>query len=338
LCNRDEPLTLRRARADDLEGLYRLACSAGHGLTTLPPDRGRIAQRIAASLEPPPEGGLPPIVLFVLELAGAVRGMAAIMPRIGIDRPFYSYRIDEEAAVCAPYALAVKTHTLTLTTEFTGDCEVGGLVIDPTLRGMGAGRLAARARYLFIAEHRAAFPDRVVAELRGWQDARGVSPVWEVLGRAFYGLPFPDADRLSSLDHDLIAQMGPRHPIYLDVLPREAQAAFGRPHDDSRAALRLLLEEGFRHTGHVDVFDGGPTVQAPIDALKAVRESRCGRVAAIEEPAGDGLDHLVVTGGVADFRAARGRLSRRCDGLALSPPLAKALGVGIGDRVRHVAL
>lgn len=333
--NAGQGLLLRRARGDDLEGLYRLALGAGHGLTNLPPDRGLLAERIAASTAPPGPCGLPATVLFVLEAAGEVRGVAAVWPRIGWGRPFYSYRIEAEAAACEPYALAVRTRTLVLTTEFTGQTEVGGLLVDPALRGLAAGRLAARARYLFIAEHRAAFPDRVVAELRGWQDASGVSPVWEALGRRFYGLAFPEADRLSTHDHDFIGEMAPRHPVYLDLLPPEAQAAIGRPHDDGRAALKLLFEEGFEDHGHVDVFDGGPTVYAPIDRLKAVREARVEPVAGVGE-LGEGPDALVCAGRADAFRAARGRLARTEGGVVLAPALAETLAVSVGERVRHV--
>jgi arginine N-succinyltransferase len=335
--NRDQPAVLRRARQGDLDGLYRLASAAGHGLTNLPPDRDRLAERIALSLSAPGACGLQPVVLFVLEVEGQVGGVAAVWPRIGQGRPFYSYRIDEQTAACAPYDLMVRTRTLTLTTEFTGAAEVGGLLVDPALRGLAAGRLCARARYLFIAEHRAGFPDRVLAELRGWQDQAGISPVWEALGRRFYGLPFPDADRLSTLDHDFIGEMAPRHPIYLDVLPAEAQAAIGRPHDDGRPAMKMLLDEGFEAPGYVDVFDGGPTVCARIDQVRTVRECLGEPVAQVADPGEAALDRLVAAGAGQGFRVARGGVRRTPDGVVLSRPLAAALGVEAGDRVRHVA-
>ncbi|MDR3513927.1 MAG: arginine N-succinyltransferase [Caulobacteraceae bacterium] len=340
--NVGQSLLLRRARPDDLDGLYRLALGAGHGLTNLPPDRDRLAERIAASTAPPGPCGLPSTVLFVLETGGEVGGVAAVWPRIGEGRPFYSYRIDEQAAACEPYDLAVSTRTLTLTTEFTGQTEVGGLLIDTALRGLAAGRLAARARYLFIAEHRAAFPDRVVAELRGWQDETGASPVWEALGRRFYALPFPEADRLSTHDHDFIGAMAPRHPVYLDLLPPEAQAAIGRPHDEGRAALKLLIEEGFEDQGHVDVFDAGPTVSAPIDQLKAVRDGRTDVVVGVADLAEASnhlasADRLVSAGRTEAFRAARGALRPGDGGVVLARPLAEALNASIGDLVRHVA-
>jgi arginine N-succinyltransferase len=333
--NLDEPLVVRRARPDDLDGLFRLARAAGPGMTNLPPDLDHLAQRLHASACARVSGGLPAMVLFVLESAGRIGGSAAVWPRIGVERPFYSYCVGEEAKACEAHGLAVRTQTLTLTTAFTGCAEVGGLTVDAALRGKAAGRLAARARYLFIAEHRAELPARVVAELRGWQDPAGASPVWEALGSRFFGLPFAEADRLS-LDCDLIGAMAPRHPIYVDLLPPEAQAALGRPHHDSRAALKLLLEEGFELSGCVDVFDGGPTVGGEVDGLRAVRDSRIARVAAVAaldaEPA-----WLVSAGAGQGFRAARGALRQDAGGLALDRALAAALNVGVGDEVRHVA-
>jgi len=335
--NLDGPMVLRRIRLADLDDVYDLARAAGSGMTNLPPDRAALAERISASLEAPGACGLTSIVMFVLDVGGRPAGVAAIWPRIGLDRPFYSYRIADEAAASAAYGLSARTRTLTLCTEFTGAAEVGGLLIDPSLRGCSAGRLAARARYLFIAEHRRAFPGRIMAELRGWQDADGVSPVWEALGRCFYGLSFEAADRLSTCAHDFIAEMAPRHPIYVDLLAPHVRAAIGRPHDEARAALKLLREEGFEEPGFVDVFDGGPTVCATLDQVRTIRESRRARVVDIGELGPQAEQHLVCTGRGQAFRASRGAMGASDGGVALAPPLAQALGVGVGDKVRHVA-
>jgi arginine N-succinyltransferase len=335
--NRDQPVVLRRARLEDVEPLYRLAACAGAGLTNLPADRARLAAQIRQSLAEPGEGGVQSVVLFALDVDGQTRGVAALWPRIGQGRPFYSYRLDDHDAACEPLALSVRTRTLTLTTELSGAAEVGGLLIDKALRGLSAGRLAARARYLFIAEHRSAFPDRVLAELRGWQDASGASPVWEALGRRFYALAFPDADRLSTQDCDFIAQMAPRHPIYIELLTADAQAAIGRPHDDGRAALKMLLDEGFVVPGYVDVFDGGPTACADIDAIKTIRESCSAPVIEVARLGETADEHLVAAGAGQAFRVAGGGLRRQAGGVVVDRALAGALAVAAGDRVRHVA-
>ena len=86
---------------------------------------------------------------------------------------------------------------------------MGGLFVDPTARGHAVGGLTARSRYLFIALHREWFGRRVMAELRGWQDAEGKSPVWEAIGRRFYDMDFEDADRTNAVEgNQFIADLG----------------------------------------------------------------------------------------------------------------------------------
>jgi arginine N-succinyltransferase len=210
--------------------------------------------------------------------------------------------------------------------------------VDAAVRGAAAGRLTARARYLFLAEHRDWFGRQVISDMRGYQDAQGESPVWEALGREFYRMDFTEADRMNAVvGNQFIADLSPKHPIYASLLPRPAREALGRPHDDGRRAMALLLEEGFRNEGYVDIFDGGPTLFANIDDLKAVRGSVVSAVAAIRHLEGP-AKHLVGAGSGPGFRAARGALAPAPDGgVDLDETLAAALGAGVGDTVRHVA-
>ena len=66
----------------------------------------------------------------------------------------------------------------------------------------------------------------------------------------------------------------PRHPLYVDMLPDDAKAAIGIVHPNTRPAYNLLLEEGLRYKGYVDIFDGGATLQADIENLRAIKESQ----------------------------------------------------------------
>ena len=75
----------------------------------------------------------------------------------------------------------------------------------------------------------------------------------------------------------------PRHPLYVDMLPDDAKAAIGIVHPNTRPAYNLLLEEGLRYKGYVDIFDGGATLQADIENLRAIKESQSVTVQ-IEQP------------------------------------------------------
>lgn len=343
-----DTLVVRPARRGDLDGLFRLARAAGPGMTNLQPDVALLAERLAAS-----EAALlsadfralgAPIFLIVEQAAldGApagppVVGTACIFPSIGVEWPFYSYRLTRQAQTHKALRKTVAHEMLIVANDFDGGAEVGGLFVDAAARGTAAGRLAARSRYLFLAEHRDWFGRQVISDLRGYQDQNGVSPFWEALGREFYEMDFADADRMNAaVGNQFIADLSPKHPIYVRLLPKAARDAIGRPHDQGRRAMALLLEEGFRNEGYVDIFDGGPTLCARIDDLKAVRESRRSRVNRVGEDV-ESIDRLVSTGAGAAFRAARGRLAVNRDGGAeLDPALATALGVSVGDFVRHV--
>lgn len=326
---------LRTARNADIDGVMALAIAGGSGLTNLPPDRDMLASRIEASERAVTdsearEAGA--AIMLVVERDSRIVGVSGIFPHVGAEWPFYSYRLTRQANRSLAVGRAKAQTLLNLVNDFDGEAEVGMLFVDPALRGSALGALAARGRYLFIAAHRDWFGRRVMAELRGWQDADGRSPVWEAIGRHFYDMDFQEADRTGALTgNQFIADLGPRYPLYLSLLPVAAQAALGRPHDDGRPAFDMLIAEGFHAGDYVDIFDGGPTVVADIDAVKTVREAR--QVAMMGEATG-GARSLVAVGSGADFRAARGDVY--ADG-RVDPALATALGLQIGDTMLVVA-
>ena len=117
----------------------------------------------------------------------------------------------------------------------------------------------ARSRYLFIATHRARFADRVLAELRGVQDERGGSPFWDGVAGRFFGMSFQEADYFNAINgNQFIADLMPKHPVYVAMLSDSARSAIGVPHPSGRAAMRMLEDEGYAYEGYVDIFDGGP--------------------------------------------------------------------------------
>jgi len=340
-------LVVRPARAGDLEGLHRLALAAGSGMTNMPPDRAILGPRLEASeqafaSEAARAAGSAMFFMVTRPATDldeeAIVGSVAIFPRIGVEWPFYSYRLTRQAQTYRAMNKTVAHDLLILANDFDGAAEVGGLFVDPSARGSAAGRLAARSRYMFLAEHRDWFGRQVISELRGYQDETGRSPFWDALGREFYDMEFEEADRLNSqTGNQFIADLAPKHPIYANLLAKAARDAIGQPHRDGRRALELLREEGFRYEGYIDIFDGGPTLFADIDDIKTVRDQRRARVTALDD-APRGETRLVSCGHGPGFRCARGHTADDgADGVRLHAPLARALNVKVGDWVRHVA-
>jgi len=330
-------VVMRTACLDDLEAIHRLALAGGTGLTNLPPDRAALRRKLIASeaaLIDPAARLAGAGILLVAEAEGtAIVGTSCIFPRIGAEWPFYSYRLTRQARSSRAADRRAVQMLLVLANDFDGEAEVGGLFIDPSARQHAIGKLAARSRYMFIAQHRDWFGKRVIAELRGWQDRTGRSPVWEAIGRHFYEMTLAEADRFGALHgNQFIADLGPRHPLYTSLLPPDAQAALGKPHDHGRAAYEMLLREGFRDEGYVDIFDGGPTPIADIDDLAAIRS---GCIATFEpRDAEPNVDALVAVGMGVQFRAARLRLAVDGDLVSAVPADARALQLEPGETLR----
>jgi arginine N-succinyltransferase len=335
-------LTIRPVRKSDLEQLVELANLTGFGLTTLPRDKELLAERILDSehaflrMAKQPRGDC---YLFVMEdpTAKRVIGTCAITTKVGGFEPFYAYQIKTTHHASEMLNVNKTIQTLTLVTEHNGPCEIGSLFLHPDYRRDGNGRLLSLSRFLFVAEHRARFEPVIIAEMRGVIDDQGRSPFWDAIGKHFFEIDFPKADYLSMVNKKFIADLMPRHPIYVPLLPAEAQAVIGQVHNDTRPALKLLESEGFRVTDMLDIFEGGPVVSAPRDKIRTVAESVTGTVEEIVRgPLKMPLMHLFNP--KPDCRAGRAPMERLpSGGVRLDKDTALCLEFHIGDPVRFAA-
>jgi len=135
-----------------------------------------------------------------------------------------------------------------------------------------------------------------------------------------------------------VAELMPKFPVYIDFLPPEAQAVIGQTHENTRPAVAMLHSEGFRYEGYVDIFDAGPTVQAYVQDVRAVRDSRLVPACIGSQPAGDADWFLVANTGYDSFRVILAELVRSEDGITLNAGQAAALNIKAGDTVRVVTL
>ncbi|MFA9200174.1 MAG: arginine N-succinyltransferase [Cypionkella sp.] len=333
---------LRAAHAHDLEALYEMAKLTGGGFTNLPPDRAALGAKLAraeAAFGNPHDALADEQFVLVLENAdtGEVRGTSQLMTQVGQRWPFYSYRITTLTQHSRELERTVRADLLSLVTDLEGSSEVGGLFLHPSERAGGLGLLLARSRYLFIAMHRARFADRVLAELRGIIDERGGSPFWDGVAGRFFGMTFQDADYFNAINgNQFIADLMPKHPVYIAMLDEAARTAIGMPHPTGRAALRMLESEGFCREGYVDIFDGGPTMTARTDEVRSVREARPAPATVADFD--DGERAILAAGRLGTFRAAFGLRRSEPDGtLTIDRASAAVLGVSSGDEVWSVA-
>ncbi|MEY4671805.1 MAG: hypothetical protein RLZZ415_1684, partial [Pseudomonadota bacterium] len=302
---------IRAANADDLQHLYEMAKRTGGGFTNLPPDRKALTAKLergaAAFARTEDELG-DDLFVFVLEntVTGEVRGTCQIFSAVGLKWPFYSYRIGALTQHSEELGRTFRADILNLSTDLEGVSEVGGLFLHPGERAGGLGMLIARSRYLFIRNHRARFADRCLAELRGVIDEAGGSPFWDGVAGRFFGMNFQDADEFNAKHgNQFIADLMPKHPVYIAMLSEAAKAVIGVPHPSGRAAMRMLEEEGFAWENYIDIFDGGPTMTVRTDQIRSIREAQDQAVVAVDAALGDhkaGEKRLLAVGRLADFR------------------------------------
>ncbi|MFS0735902.1 arginine N-succinyltransferase [Sphingomonas sp. 1P06PA] len=332
---------IRASRPDDLAALYEMAKLTGGGFTNLPPDRDALSAKLAASAAAFAKADDAPgddLYLLILEdrASGQVAGTAQIFSKVGQKWPFYSYRQGVLSQTSKELGRTFRAEMLGLTTDYEGCSEVGGLFLHPRERAGGLGMLLARSRYLFIRQHRARFADKVIAELRGVIDEAGGSPFWDGLAGKFFGMGFQEADEFNAKHgNQFIADLMPKHPIYTAMLPEPARNVIGLPHPSGRAAMRMLEEEGFRHEGYVDIFDGGPTMAAKVDELRTVKGAHDGKLSATAA-AVDGRRVIAATGRLASFRSAYATIADG-DDMIMDQDGADALGVVAGAEIVHVA-
>ncbi|MBI1339561.1 arginine N-succinyltransferase [bacterium] len=281
-------LVVRPSRSSDHERLSAMIDSVDPGMLTMPSTPEAMARRVAQSTEAfarpshAPEGEA---YFLVMEEADALVGTASIFTNLGVDRPFYSYRISRDSKVSPETGVKVELDLLHLVNDHHGDAELGTLFLMPGSRGGGRGKLLSYARLLLIAVDPVRFGPKVMAEIRGWTDDAGRSPFWEAVGRKFFRMDYRVADAKSARDHRFIADLMPRYPIYADLLPDDARAVIAKPHRDAEAAVVMLKAQGFRYHQVVDIFDAGPCVECFTDQIDIVRSSE--RMSAREAAGGD---------------------------------------------------
>jgi arginine N-succinyltransferase len=337
---------IRAATAQDLQPIYEMAKRTGGGFTNLPPDKPALhakLERSASAFARSDDALENDLFVFVLEnrATGEVRGTCQIFSQVGQKWPFYSYRLGTLTQHSEELDKTFRAEMLTLSTDLEGSTEVGGLFLHPAERSGGLGMLIARSRYLFIRNHRARFADKSLAELRGVIDEAGMSPFWDGIAGRFFGMNFQDADEFNAArGNQFIADLMPKHPIYIAMLPETARSVIGVPHPTGRAAMKMLQNEGFEWEKYLDIFDGGPTMTVRTDAIKSVREAEDSIILGLADTIGDhvgGEKILAATGSLAEYRAAYAWIERGAGGVKIDAPSAKLLGLGVGDTLTHVA-
>lgn len=336
------PILIRPVTLEDHGQILELAKQAGIGMSSLPPDAEVLERKIRTSIRSfagTPEREKGESFLLVMEDTenGRLVGTTGVVAHVGLTQPFYSYKRSTVVQANSELDIYSQQYVLHMVNDYTDSTEIGSLFLQEDYRRDGLGRLLSRCRYLMLAEFPHLFSDIVIAEMRGVNTDDGGAPFYNHLAQHFFHMTFAQADYISAtMGNQFIADLMPKYPIYVSLLPQEAQDVIGKPLPASAAAMRLLEREGFRYEGYLDVFDAGPTMQVARDKIRAVQLSRRAEVENIVESLEDGQQAMISTTELGSFGITRAQVKPTPEGTVLiTRDTAQKLKVEKGHAIRY---
>ncbi|MDF3835059.1 arginine N-succinyltransferase [Cupriavidus basilensis] len=327
----------RPAVEKDASALFALAQRATPHVHTLPRTRERIddavsrcAEALARSVDMPGDERYQ----MVLERPdGTLAGAASISATAGAAGAYFSYRNDVIHHVSRDLGISNNVHVLTLSSDLTAHSQLSGFLVDAPGEDAWAGPLLSRSRLMLAAADRRRFADEFFVCLAGQTRADHSSPFWDAIGRKFFNMDYLSAERVvqGARNGTLFVELMPHYPVYVSLLPDEAREVIGQLHPAATYPFDILSAEGFEAERYVDIFDGGPVLEAHASRLQTLATARTltAGLDAGNQPAETCL--VASTGPLATFRCTiasgvveldRGRISlaaRTLESLRVSP-------------------
>lgn len=331
-------MLFRKVQKADLDAIYKLALHTGNGLTTLPKDKAILEARLNWALESFAKQTNKPeheLYLFILEdtKTKKVVGISGIESSVGKELPFYSYKLSKRTRISHSLNIRSDYEVLSLVNDNQGASEICSLFLEPEYRKNANGLLLSKARFLFMAQFKERFQEKVIAEMRGVSDEKGHSPFWDNVGQHFFHMAFPEADRLTiSTNKQFIADLMPRNPIYVKLLSEKAQAVIGQPHESTAPAMNILIKEGFRYQKYIDIFDAGPTLETPINEIRSIERSLLLKIKNLSDEVSS--KRVLIANTDLDFRASLSRIIYQKEQCVIDKKTADLLKVKVGDYLR----
>ena len=237
--NYRELAVFRPIRLTDIDDLFSLSNKTGIGLTSLPKQKELLLEKIKKSIESF-KGNISLkkdcLFLFVLENLSnnKVIGCSGIISVGTDDEPAYYLHVD------------FNNFLLTLTSHYHGTSELCSLFLDPDYRINNNGKLLSRARLIFLSENKVFKNKQIIAEMRGLFVKENESPFWDYFFKDKLNLTVAEAISLRRTGNkQKIIDLIGKKSISFKNIPDEIKNNIGAVHDETKAAVFLLKQEGF---------------------------------------------------------------------------------------------
>lgn len=189
-----------------------------------------------------------------------------------VDSPHFYLKVGQEKKYSQTMNKEFVHQTLRLGIDTNGPTEIGGLVVHPDYRGHQEklGKQISFVRFLYMAINPTQFKQKIHSELMPPFDENGSSPLWEAVGKRFFEMSYHEADKLSQKNKEFILTLFPKQNIYTLLLPSDAQESIGKVGPETAPVKKMLESIGFRYSGEVDPFDGGPHYRAKVKEISLI--------------------------------------------------------------------
>ena len=263
------------------------------------------------------------------------------------ESPHYFFDVGREERYSSALSTGFIHGTLTLGTHTDGPSEIGALVVDERFRASPEkiGRQISFSRFLYLALNENRFQPQIIAELLPPLNKKGLSPLWEAIGRRFTNMDYWEADQLAASNKDFIFELFPTGKIYTTFLPAEARNAIGKIGKDTMPVKHLLERIGFQYRHQIDPFDGGPHFWGTVSDLKPVKDLKKGTYTKKTLIAGEKFEGLLTnttlnsSGGENGFLACSAQIQSFGDEITLmadTPEIESCLHLKSGDSIAFI--
>lgn len=337
-------LIVRPIQQADTNALVDFAAAAGVGHTNLPNDSKRLQEKIDHSelsfATPILQAGDESYQFVLQDLDNQqLAGTCAIDACVGLSQPNYSYRLSQVVHASKDLKLVKRVLALHLSHDYTGVSRLSAFYLQPDYRHSYYDQLLSKSRLLFMAKFPERFTGTTISEIKGVIDANMESPFWESVGQHFFNMSFAEADLLTGTNNKaFVADLMPRHPLYVPLLPPQAQAVIGQHHEDFEDIVNILEHEGLHFEDQVDIFDAGPILEARTRHIRTIRQAQNGIIEISKNPPKKGQRVLIGNNHCQDFRCILAIKASGEQSLKLSPEQAAMLMVDEGEEVIYSPL
>jgi arginine N-succinyltransferase len=237
----------------DLPAVLGLSERTGTGLTTLPANQDRLRERIERALASFAGTADRADACYVFVLAdgsdGRVAASARSRRRWALKEPWYNYHVGTLVPrVARPRRVHGGAHAVPRERPHRPHRALLA-VPGPGYRRGKNGALLAKSRPLFIANSRSASRRRSSPSSRASSGRTASARSGKGSAGHFFAMEYSTADYLTGIGQKaFIAELMPKHPVYVNLLPVAAREAIGAVHVDTAPAARDARAGGLSAT------------------------------------------------------------------------------------------